>query len=52
MNVEGYPKDFQEFLHRFRTDDDCWEYLFSIRGLMDILALSVKTQNIISTTEN
>ena len=24
-------KDFQEFLRRFKTDDDCWEYLFSIR---------------------
>jgi len=31
MNTEDYPKDFQEFLNRFKTDDACWEYLFSIR---------------------
>lgn len=28
---EKYPKDFQEFLHQFRTDDDCWNYLFEMR---------------------
>lgn len=33
MNVEDYPKDFQEFLNRYKTDDDCWEYLLSIRWL-------------------
>jgi transposase-like protein len=33
MDVEDYPKDFQEFLSRFKTDDDCWEYLFTIRWL-------------------
>lgn len=31
MIKEDYPKNFQEFLSRFRTEDDCWEYLFSIR---------------------
>jgi transposase-like protein len=31
MIVEDYPKDFQEFLSRFRTDDDCWNYLFGLR---------------------
>jgi transposase-like protein len=29
--VEKYPKDFQEFLLQFRTDDDCWNYLFEMR---------------------
>lgn len=29
--IEKYPKDFQEFLFQFRTDDDCWDYLFEIR---------------------
>lgn len=29
--MEDYPKDFQEFLSRFRTDDDCWDYLFAMR---------------------
>lgn len=29
--VEKYPKDFQEFLLQFRTDDDCWDYLFEMR---------------------
>jgi transposase-like protein len=31
MVVEDYPKDFQEFLDRFKSEDDCWKYLFSIR---------------------
>lgn len=31
MATEDYPKDFQEFLNRFQSDDDCWEYLFAIR---------------------
>lgn len=31
MVAEDYPKDFQEFLSRFQSDDDCWEYLFAIR---------------------
>ncbi len=28
---EDYPNNFQEFLKRFKTDDDCWDYLFKIR---------------------
>ncbi len=28
---EHYPKDFQEFLLQFKTEDDCWDYLFEIR---------------------
>lgn len=31
LGSENYPKDFQEFLSRFRTDDDCWNYLFQVR---------------------
>lgn len=31
MSVEDYPKNFQEFLSRFKTDDDCWNYLFALR---------------------
>ncbi|OFX24955.1 MAG: hypothetical protein A2033_17095 [Bacteroidetes bacterium GWA2_31_9] len=31
MTIENYPKDFQEFLSMFRTDDDCWNYLFAMR---------------------
>jgi len=23
-NEEQYPKDFQEFLGQFKTEDDCW----------------------------
>lgn len=26
-----YPKDFQEFLYQFRTEEDCCKYLFDIR---------------------
>ena len=33
MVTEDYPKDFQEFIDRFKTEDDCWEYLFNIRWL-------------------
>lgn len=28
---ERYPKDFQEFLSQFKSEDDCWEYIFWIR---------------------
>lgn len=28
---ELYPKNFQEFLFQFRTEDDCWSYLFDLR---------------------
>jgi len=31
MVKEDYPKNFQEFLSKFKTDDDCWDYLFSVR---------------------
>ena len=31
MIAEDCPKDFQEFLDRFKSEDDCWKYLFSIR---------------------
>jgi len=29
--MEAYPTNFQEFLSRFKTDDDCWNYLFALR---------------------
>ncbi len=35
--VEKYPKDFQEFLVQFRTEDDCWSYLFEMRWLNGFL---------------
>jgi transposase-like protein/Zn ribbon nucleic-acid-binding protein len=28
---ETYPKNFQEFLEYFKTEDDCWNYLFTMR---------------------
>ncbi len=28
---EHYPKDFQEFLSQFKTEEDCWRYLFEMR---------------------
>ena len=31
VKQEQYPKDFQEFLHQFKTEDDCWNYLFEMR---------------------
>jgi transposase-like protein len=31
MAIEDYPNNFQEFLNRFQTDDDCWDYLFAVR---------------------
>ncbi len=31
MLTENYPKHFQEFLTMFQTDDDCWDYLFTMR---------------------
>ena len=29
--IEQYPKNFQEFLQQFKTEEDCWDYLFEIR---------------------
>lgn len=29
--VEQYPKDFQEFLEQFNNEDDCWNYIFTMR---------------------
>lgn len=31
VNIEHYPKDFQEFLAQFKSEDDCWKYIFEIR---------------------
>lgn len=31
VNEERYPKNFQEFLFQFKTEDDCWDYLFEMR---------------------
>jgi len=28
---ERYPKDFQEFLAEFKSEDDCWNYIFWLR---------------------
>jgi transposase-like protein/Zn ribbon nucleic-acid-binding protein len=30
-NNERYPKHFQEFLAQFRSEEDCWDYIFEIR---------------------
>lgn len=30
-NKERYPKNFQEFLIQFKSEIDCWEYIFAIR---------------------
>lgn len=30
-NQEHYPKDFQEFLVQFKSEEDCWNYIFEIR---------------------
>ncbi len=30
-NNEQYPKDFQEFLAQFKSEEDCWNYVFTIR---------------------
>jgi transposase-like protein len=31
ITQERYPKNFQEFLFQFKTEDDCWNYLFQMR---------------------
>lgn len=30
INNENYPKDFQEFLMRFKSDEDCWNYIYEL----------------------
>ena len=29
--IEDYPKHYQEFLSRFRCEEDCWDYTFMTR---------------------
>ena len=29
--IEDYPKNYQEFLSRFRCEEDCWDYIFETR---------------------
>jgi transposase-like protein/Zn ribbon nucleic-acid-binding protein len=31
INNEQYPKHFQEFLAQFKSEEDCWKYIFEIR---------------------
>ena len=31
MRMEYFPKNFQEFLDFFKTEEDCWGYLFAMR---------------------
>jgi hypothetical protein len=31
IKIEKYPKDFQEFLAQFKSEDDCWDYIFEMR---------------------
>ena len=31
IKKENYPKNFQEFLFQFRTEEDCWNYIFEMR---------------------
>jgi len=31
IKKEQYPKNFQEFLIQFRTEKDCWDYIFDLR---------------------
>jgi len=30
-NDEQYPKDFQEFLSKFKSEEDCWNYIYEVR---------------------
>ena len=30
-NKEHYPKDFQAFLLQFKSEEDCWNYIFEMR---------------------
>ena len=31
IKKENYPKNFQESLFQFRTEEDCWNYIFEMR---------------------
>jgi transposase-like protein len=31
VKKENYPKDFQEFIIKFKNENDCWDYIFEIR---------------------
>ena len=31
MSQEDYPKNFEEFINRFQTEEDCFNYVFKVR---------------------
>ena len=31
VTIENYPKDFQDFLTQFKSEEDCWRYIFEVR---------------------
>jgi len=45
VNIEHYPKDFQEFLAQFRSEDDCWKYIFEIRWLNGFICSKCNRNN-------
>lgn len=45
IEKEHYPKDFQEFISMFKTEEDCWNYLFEIRWPKGFLCPSCGNSN-------
>jgi len=51
-NTEHYPKDFQEFLSQFKSDEDCWNYIFELRWPNGFICPKCKKQSKYWITEH
>lgn len=40
-----YPKDYQEFLSKFKNEDDCWNYIFEIRWATGFVCPKCKSKS-------
>jgi transposase-like protein len=45
IKKDNYPKDFQEFLLKFRTEEDCWNYLANLRWADGFICPRCKNDN-------
>jgi hypothetical protein len=43
VDKESYLKDFQEFIIKFKNENDCWDYIFEIRWVNGFFCLKCKT---------
>jgi hypothetical protein len=50
--IERYPRDFQEFLQQFKSEEDCWNYIYEIRWPNGFVCTKCSAHNKYWITEN